>query len=178
MFDPTTLTGLHTWISLIAIILGIPVTLALMRGERAGAGITAAFLALAFLTSATGFLFPFSGVKPSHVVGAIALVVVLVAAYALYGVGRGRVAPGLCGGCRGEPLFPGVRRRRAGLRQGAGAGGFGAHPVGAAVRHRSGRGTAGLCDTWYSGRAGSARHRAGLTVYLPGTRHHVSGRVP
>ncbi|WP_029558352.1 hypothetical protein [Xanthobacter sp. 91] len=91
MFDPTTLTGLHTWISLIAIILGIPVTLALMRGERAGAGITAAFLALAFLTSATGFLFPFSGVKPSHVVGAIALLVVLVATYALYGAGRAGV---------------------------------------------------------------------------------------
>lgn len=85
MFDPTTLTGLHTWISLLAIVIGIPVVFALVRGERAGAGLTAAFLALAFLASATGFLFPFFGVKPSHVVGAIALVVLAVAAYALYG---------------------------------------------------------------------------------------------
>jgi hypothetical protein len=91
MFDPTTLTGLHTWISLFAIGLGLPVVLALMWGQRAGVGLAAAFLALAFLTSATGFLFPFAGVKPSHVVGGVALVVVLVAAYALYGAGRAGV---------------------------------------------------------------------------------------
>ena len=85
MFNPTTLTGQHTWISLFAIVLGLAVVLAMMRGQRSSSGLTGTFLALAFLTSATGFLFPFSGLKPSHVVGAIALVVVAVAAYALYG---------------------------------------------------------------------------------------------
>lgn len=85
MFDPTTLTGQHTWISLFAILLGLPVVFRLMRGQRSSSALTGAFLALAFLTSATGFLFPFAGVKPSHVVGAIALVVVGLAAYAQYG---------------------------------------------------------------------------------------------
>lgn len=105
MFDPTTLTGLHTWMSLIAIVLGIPVTRALMRGERAGAGLTAAFLALAFLTSATGLLFPFAGVKPSHVVGAIAIVVVFVAAYALYGAGRAGIWRGIYSGTAVASLY-------------------------------------------------------------------------
>ncbi len=105
MFNPTTLTGLHTWISLIAIVLGIPVTRALMRGERAGAGLTAAFLAFAFLTSATGFLFPFAGVKPSHVVGAIAVVVVFVAAYALYGAGRAGIWRGIYAGTAVASLY-------------------------------------------------------------------------
>lgn len=89
MFDPTTLTGLHTWISLAAIVLGLPVVLALVRAERPGPGLAAAFLALAFLASATGFLFPFSGLKPSHVVGAIALAVVAVAVYAHSGTVTG-----------------------------------------------------------------------------------------
>lgn len=88
MFDPTTLTGFHTWLSLMAMVLGIPVTLALLRGEMSGPVLTGSFLGLAILTSATGFLFPFSGVKPSHVVGGVALVVLAVAAYALYGAGR------------------------------------------------------------------------------------------
>lgn len=95
MFDPTTLTGVHTWISLFAIVLGLPVVLALVQGGPMGAGQTAAFLVLTFLTSATGFLFPFTGLKPSHVVGAIALVVVAVAAYAHYGAGRAGVWRGV-----------------------------------------------------------------------------------
>lgn len=85
MFDPTTLTGIHTWLSLIAIATGVLVVAALVRGSI-GSGLTAAFLTTAFLTSATGYLFPFNGVLPSHIVGAVALAVLAVAAYALYGV--------------------------------------------------------------------------------------------
>lgn len=89
MFDPTTLTGIHTWLSLIAIAAGLVVVVDLVRGTAGGglasAFLTTAFLTTAFLTSATGFLFPFNGILPSHIVGAIALVVLAVAAYALYG---------------------------------------------------------------------------------------------
>jgi hypothetical protein len=45
------------------------------------------FLATTVLTSVTGFGFPFEGLKPSYVVGAISLVVLIVALYALYGRG-------------------------------------------------------------------------------------------
>lgn len=86
MFDPTTLTGIHTYISLFAIAAGIAVVAGLVRGlDRPTTAAT--FLALAFLTSATGFLFPFNGVLPSHVVGAVALLVLVPAIVARYGTG-------------------------------------------------------------------------------------------
>ncbi|MFG1371364.1 hypothetical protein V5F32_04230 [Xanthobacter oligotrophicus] len=84
MFDPTTLTGIHTYISLFAIAAGIAVVAALVRG-RDRPTTAGTFLALAFLTSATGFLFPFNGVLPSHVVGAVAILVLLPAIFARYG---------------------------------------------------------------------------------------------
>lgn len=86
MFDPLTLTGIHTWLSLIAIAAGIVVLLGLIRGEARPSG-TGVFLAAAVLTSVTGFFFPFSELKPSHVVGGIALLILAVALYGLYGRG-------------------------------------------------------------------------------------------
>jgi hypothetical protein len=83
MFDPTTLVGFHTWLSLIAIAAGVPVALALLRGEVSG-GWTGLYLVTAIATSATGFLFPFSGVLPSHIFGVVSLLLLLPAAYALY----------------------------------------------------------------------------------------------
>lgn len=83
MFDPTTLVGFHTWLSLIAIVTGFPVTSGLLKGHIAP-GWTGAFLSTSFATSATGFAFPFNGVLPSHVVGAISLLLLAVAFYALY----------------------------------------------------------------------------------------------
>lgn len=74
MFDPTTLLGFHTIISLIAIGTGIPAVLALL-GLRLSIVWTWLFLLTAVATSATGFLFPVTAVLPSHIVGAIALVV-------------------------------------------------------------------------------------------------------
>lgn len=84
MFDPTTLTGIHTYISLFAIAAGIAVLAGLLGGVDKPVQ-AAVFLALAFLTSATGFLFPFNGLKPSHVVGAVAILVLLPAVFARYG---------------------------------------------------------------------------------------------
>lgn len=84
MFDPTTFVGFHTWLSLIAIVAGLPVTAGLLQGHTRP-GWTGIFLSTAFATSATGFGFPFNGVLPSHIVGAIHIVLVVIAAYALYG---------------------------------------------------------------------------------------------
>jgi hypothetical protein len=74
MFDPTTLLGFHTIISLIALGTGILAVLALL-GLRLPAVWTQLFLLTAVATSATGFLFPVTAVLPSHIIGAIALVV-------------------------------------------------------------------------------------------------------
>ena len=50
-------------------------------------GWTAVFLVTTVLTTVTGFLFPFTQVLPSHIVGAISLVVLPLALVALYGKG-------------------------------------------------------------------------------------------
>jgi hypothetical protein len=83
MFDPTTLTGFHTWLSLIALASGLVVMVGLIRSERLE-GWTLVFLATAVLTSATGFAFASDKVLPSHIVGAISLVVLAVAILARY----------------------------------------------------------------------------------------------
>jgi len=83
MFDPTTFVGFHTWISLIAIVAGFPVAAGLMKGHIRP-GWTGVFLSTAFATSATGFGFPFGGVLPSHIIGAISLALVGIAGFALY----------------------------------------------------------------------------------------------
>jgi hypothetical protein len=83
MFDPTTLVGFHTWLSLIAIVAGIVVIIDLIRGPARPTW-TAVFLLTALATSATGFVLPFERVLPSHIVGGIALVVLAVALLAQY----------------------------------------------------------------------------------------------
>ena len=83
MFNPTTFVGFHTWLSLIAIVAGFPVMMGLLRGHTRP-GWTGIYLSTAFATSATGFGFPFTGVLPSHIVGGISLLLLVVAGYALY----------------------------------------------------------------------------------------------
>jgi hypothetical protein len=48
-------------------------------------GLTAIFLLFTILTSATGFLFPFNGVTPGIIIGALSLVLLAIACIALYG---------------------------------------------------------------------------------------------
>jgi hypothetical protein len=72
MFDPTTLTGFHTWLSLVAIAAGLLMAPGLIAG-RAAPGLAEVFLATTALTSITGFLFPYAGFLPSHAVGVAAL---------------------------------------------------------------------------------------------------------
>src|SRR5215212_6061305 len=83
MFDPTTLVGFHTWLSLFAIATGIIVIIDLIRGPARPTW-TAVFLLTALATSATGFVLPFERVLPSHIVGGIALVVLAVALLGQY----------------------------------------------------------------------------------------------
>lgn len=83
MFDPTTLVGFHTWLSLLALGSGVVVIIGLISG-RAMPAWTAVFLLTATATSATGFALPFERVLPSHIVGGFALVALAVALLAQY----------------------------------------------------------------------------------------------
>lgn len=76
-------TLLHVIISLIGIVTGLVVVLAMMAGRRL-AGWTGLFLLTTVLTSVTGFFFPFKAFGPPHVVGVLSLVILALAIPALY----------------------------------------------------------------------------------------------
>ena len=76
-------TTLHVVISLIGIASGLVVLRGMLASQRLP-GWTALFLATTILTSVTGFMFPFNGVTPGIVVGAISLVLLALALLALY----------------------------------------------------------------------------------------------
>jgi hypothetical protein len=76
-------TTLHVIISLIAIVSGIIVMFGLL-GSKPMPGLTAIFLLFTILTSATGFLFPFEKLLPSHIIGILSLVLLAIACVALY----------------------------------------------------------------------------------------------
>jgi hypothetical protein len=76
-------TTLHVVISLIAIVAGIIVMFG-MLGSNPMPGLTAIFLLFTILTSVTGFLFPFKGVTPADVVGALSLLLLAIACIAFY----------------------------------------------------------------------------------------------
>jgi hypothetical protein len=77
-------TQLHVLISLVAIASGVIVAVGL-NSNRAEPQWTALFLVTTILTSATGFLFHSRAIGPPHVIGALSLVILAVATYALYG---------------------------------------------------------------------------------------------
>jgi len=78
-------TTLHVVISLIAIAAGLIVMFG-MLGSKPPGGLTGIFLLFTILTSATGFLFPFTGLTPGLIIGALSLVLLAIACIALYGV--------------------------------------------------------------------------------------------
>ncbi|HEY1876191.1 MAG TPA: hypothetical protein VGG66_01935 [Rhizomicrobium sp.] len=80
--DPLTLV--HLAISLAAIVTGIPVLAAMLKGKMPIA-FTGIFLGLTVLTSVTGFFFHNTTITPAMIIGAISLVVLAVALFALYG---------------------------------------------------------------------------------------------
>jgi hypothetical protein len=83
IFNPLTYTGMHTDISLIALITGLVVIIGMLRAERLP-GWTALFIVTAVLTSVTGYGFKTDRLMPSHIVGAISLAVLFIAIVALY----------------------------------------------------------------------------------------------
>jgi hypothetical protein len=76
-------TIVHIAISVIGIASGAVVMVGLLDARRLDAW-TAVFLASTVLTSATGYLFPFEHLLPSHIVGAISLAVLATAIVARY----------------------------------------------------------------------------------------------
>jgi len=80
----STFTFVHVLISLAGIGSGLLVVYGLLLGKRYE-GATAIFLVTTLLTSLTGFLFPFTHLLPSHVLGIISLVVLAIAIMARYG---------------------------------------------------------------------------------------------
>ena len=80
-----TITIAHVVISLIGIVSGFVVLSGLLK-SRPMPGMTAVFLVSTILTSATGFLFPFTQLLPSHMLGILSLVLLAIACIALYGM--------------------------------------------------------------------------------------------
>jgi hypothetical protein len=83
----STFTTVHVIISLIGIAAGIIVMFGMLGSSRMP-GLTAIFLLFTILTSATGFLIPplvSDKLLPSHIIGALSLVLLAVACIALYG---------------------------------------------------------------------------------------------
>jgi hypothetical protein len=78
-----TFTLIHVIISLAGIASGLVVLFGLFNARRLN-GWTSLFLASTVLTSVTGFLFPVDRVLPSHIVGAISLVLLAAAIVARY----------------------------------------------------------------------------------------------
>src|ERR1043165_8902620 len=82
----STFVLLHVVISLIGIVAGLIVMFG-MLGSKRQPGLTAVFLLTTILTSATGFLIPpllFDKALPSHMVGLLSLVLLVIACFALY----------------------------------------------------------------------------------------------
>jgi hypothetical protein len=82
-FNLETYTLVHVVLSLVGIASGLLVVAGLLAGKQFS-GLTILFLTTTVATSATGYGFPFTHLLPSHVVGAISLVVLAIAIYARY----------------------------------------------------------------------------------------------
>jgi hypothetical protein len=83
MIDITTLTLVHTVISIVAVAAGLVVVGGLIAGVRID-GWTGIFLVTTVLTSVTGFFFPFTELLASHKVGIISLIILPVVIAARY----------------------------------------------------------------------------------------------
>jgi len=82
-FALTAFTLFHVSLSLIGIAAGLVVLFGMLSGRRLD-GPTALFFWTTVATSATGFLFPFHGFKPSYVFGILSLLLLPAAIFARY----------------------------------------------------------------------------------------------
>src|SRR5579859_2994877 len=78
-------TVLHVIISLIGIVSGLVVLSGLFKSQSMP-GMTALFLLTTILTNATGFMFPFTKLLPSHMIAILSLILLAIACLALYGM--------------------------------------------------------------------------------------------
>lgn len=76
-------TLIHVLISLIGIVTGFVVVFGMIEGKQLDRW-TAWFLGTTVATSVTGYFFPVHHIMPSHIVGAISLVVLAVAIFSRY----------------------------------------------------------------------------------------------
>jgi hypothetical protein len=83
VFGMTPYTFFHVLLSLIGIFTGFIALFGMIAGKRLD-GWNGIFLLTTALTSITGFFFPFHGLTPGYIVGAISLVVLAVAIPARY----------------------------------------------------------------------------------------------
>lgn len=83
-FDLPTFTLIHVVLSVLGLIAGLVVAGGLMSGARLD-GWTAFFLSTTVATSITGYGFPADKLLPSHVVGGLSLVALVVCLWARYG---------------------------------------------------------------------------------------------
>jgi hypothetical protein len=79
----STLTLIHVVISLVGIVAGFVVIHGFLRAKRLD-GWNALFLITTIATSVTGFFFPRAGATPGQIVGAISLLVLVLAVLARY----------------------------------------------------------------------------------------------
>jgi len=79
----STFNAAHTILSLIGIFTGLFALYGLLTSRQPGSW-TAVFLATTVLTSVTGYFFPRDQILPSHIVGALSLVLLAIALGALY----------------------------------------------------------------------------------------------
>lgn len=89
---------IHVVISFIALAAGFVITWGMLKGKPLNSW-HAIFLITTVATSATGFLFKFERLLPSHILAIISLVVLAVAIYAYYGAklaGRWRAVYAIC----------------------------------------------------------------------------------
>ena len=83
IIDLLTFTLIHVVLSLVGFIAGLVVVGGLMAGVRFDAW-TGVYFVTTVLTNVTGFGFPFATLLPSHIVGGISLLVLVVAIAARY----------------------------------------------------------------------------------------------
>jgi hypothetical protein len=79
----TPFTAFHTILSLVAIVAGAFVMMMLVKNRRPGI-CTVTFLVTMIATDVTGFMFPFTKLLPSHMVGILSLLLLLIAILGQY----------------------------------------------------------------------------------------------
>ena len=99
-----TFTAVHVVLSLIGIVAGLVVMFGFLSGRRPRVW-TALFLLTTIATSVTGFAFPVDHILPSHIIGALSLVVLAVAIIALYGLHFRRIWRGIYVVCTALALY-------------------------------------------------------------------------